>query len=231
MLGLHYKIHVLSLGFICSCVGPVIDVRIKANKYSLEKCVTTYLKVSLSSTLRLSVYDSLLVIRPSCTFRDGSLLKNCLVDLASYLRNLPFNEGYLLSVIHLVCLKYNLTYDTELTRLKDSSDIILGFASLFLLVKTYSNCLLSEISQICYSGVLRAISLGPTEGINIFSCKVLFGMQPLIVPVGRVILGRILNVIGSSIDPYIQVTLSSQFSRYHLVCESHYVACQKATPL
>jgi hypothetical protein len=52
-------------------------------------------------------------------------------------------------------------------------------------------------------------------------------MQPLIVPVGRVVLGRILNVVGSSIDPYVQITVASQFSRYHLVCESSCEAYQK----
>jgi len=36
--------------------------------------------------------------------------------------------------------------------------------------------------------------------------------QPVIVPVGRIALGRIFNVVGSIIDRYIDLSLSSQFN-------------------
>jgi F0F1-type ATP synthase beta subunit len=38
------------------------------------------------------------------------------------------------------------------------------------------------------------------------------GLQPVIVPVGRIALGRIFNVVGSVIDRYIELSLSSQFN-------------------
>jgi F0F1-type ATP synthase beta subunit len=36
--------------------------------------------------------------------------------------------------------------------------------------------------------------------------------QGLIVPVGRIALGRIFNVVGSIIDAYMELSLSSQFN-------------------
>ena len=40
----------------------------------------------------------------------------------------------------------------------------------------------------------------------------LFSLQAVIVPVGRIALGRILNVVGSIIDPHSQVCHSCQFN-------------------
>ena len=64
---------------------------------------------------------------------------------------------------------------------------------------------------------MRTIALGSTDGFSCFSCTFSLSFQPVIVPVGRIALGRILNVVGSSIDPYIHPSLSSQFGPYHLI--------------
>ena len=44
-------------------------------------------------------------------------------------------------------------------------DTVLGFTSLYLLVKFYNNSLVAEVSQQMYGGILRCISLGQMEGI------------------------------------------------------------------
>mmetsp|Transcript_107822 Transcript_107822/g.303812 ORF Transcript_107822/g.303812 Transcript_107822/m.303812 type:complete len:600 (+) Transcript_107822:291-2090(+) len=105
----------------------------------------------------------------------------------------------------------------------NARDVVLGFAALFLLVKSYANCLVAELSQLWQGGVMRAIALGSTDGLSCFSCTFLLTFQPVIVPVGRITLGRILNVVGSSIDPYIHLSLSSQFGPYHLVSAELFV--------
>jgi len=91
-------------------------------------------------------------------------------------------------------------------------DIILGFASVFLLTKAYSNFLAAELSQLCYKGVLRTIALGSTDGLCTWKVGLLMGFQPVIVPVGRITLGRIFSVLGSIIDPYMELPLSSEFT-------------------
>jgi hypothetical protein len=94
----------------------------------------------------------------------------------------------------------------------NTRDIVFGFASVFLFVKSYANFLVAELSQLCYGGVLRAIALGSTDGLCTWRCTFLMGLQPVIVPVGRIALGRIFNVVGSVIDRYMELALSCQFT-------------------
>jgi F-type H+-transporting ATPase subunit beta len=92
-----------------------------------------------------------------------------------------------------------------------SGSIVLGFISSFLFLKPYANNLVSEISQLCYGGILRSISLSTTDGLSTFECYTIFVWQPIIVPVGKLSLGRILNVVGSSIDSFTEINLSCMF--------------------
>jgi F-type H+-transporting ATPase subunit beta len=75
-------------------------------------------------------------------------------------------------------------------------------AAVLILVKTYSNWVVLEVNQICYGGILRSISLGFTEGISSWKVEVFCNYQPVVVPVGRSTLGRLFNVLGSTIDEY-----------------------------
>jgi F-type H+-transporting ATPase subunit beta len=169
-----------------------------------------------------SVYDALLVIRPSCNFRDGRLVTNCMTNFGQYLVELAFNDGYLFGLLHLIVADYRSAYKTfykhmwrevcDMNSTCFGSDVILGFSAVFLFIKSYGNCLVAEISQLCYGGVLRAIALASTDGLCTFSCAFIMSLQPVIVPVGRIALGRIFNVVGSAIDPYIDLCLASQFS-------------------
>ena len=116
-----------------------------------------------------SVYDALLIIRPSCHFRDGRVIKNYTANFRQYFIELPFNDGYLTALTHLLPASYsstlhtfytsmckdNATTSTTLTTSGSQRDIILGFAAVFLFIKSYANCLPAELSQLCYKGVLR----------------------------------------------------------------------------
>merc|ERR1712050_599014 len=85
------------------------------------------------------------------------------------------------------------------------SQVIRGLASTLILVKTYSNWVVLEVNQICYGGILRTIALGFTEGISSWKVGVFCNFQPLVVPVGRSTLGRLFNVLGSTIDSYLEL--------------------------
>merc|ERR1711920_690954 len=160
----------------------------------------------------------LLVIRPSCNFRDGTVVKNCMANFGQYFVELPFNDSYLFGLVHLIPADYKSTlrsfYSSMCREVCDMNtrDIVLGFASVFLFVKSYANFLVAELSQLCYGGVLRAIALGSTDALCTWRCTFLMGLEPVIVPVGRIALGRIFNVVGSVVDPYIELSLSSQFN-------------------
>jgi len=83
--------------------------------------------------------------------------------------------------------------------------LILSSASLFVLAKSYESLLVAEISQLCYGGIARLISFGSTDGICVASCFLIITRQPVVIPAGRLVLGRMLNVVGGGMDPYIDV--------------------------
>jgi hypothetical protein len=209
-------------GCVCSCVGPIIDVQMKCKLFYKEKFMIIQIRpVSLvqRDVFLPSVYDALLVIRPSCNFRDGRVIQNIQnANFRQYFIELPFNDGYLFALIHLIPANYRSTlhsfYHIQLQEVCDinTKDIILGFAPVFLFIKSYASWLVAELSQLCYKGVLRTIALGSTDGLCTWRVPFVLGFQPVIVPVGRIALGRIFNVVGSIIDRYMELSLSSQFN-------------------
>lgn len=168
--------------------------------------------LSMLNVLLPSVYDALLVIRPSCNFRDGRVIINYTANFRQYFIELPFNDGYLFGLMHLIPLNYRSTMRC-LCQIVVWDDIILGFAGVFFLIKSYASCLVGELSQLCYTGVNRTIALGSTDALCTWRCLSLIALQPVIVPVGRIALGRILNVVGSIIDPYMELCYSCQFNK------------------
>ena len=68
-----------------------------------------------------------------------------------------------------------------------------------LIVEYQKQNLVLEVQQHLGDNVVRAISLGPTDGIK-RNTKVTNTNQPISVPVGIETLGRILNVLGDPID-------------------------------
>ena len=156
-----------------------------------------------------SVYDALLLTRPTCDFRDGRLITSS--NFTQYLIELAFNDSYLFAMMHLIPADYTETLDC-LSRSIAKHDVILPLAALFLLIKPYASIPTLEISQLCYKALLRTIAFSTTQCISTWRCLTLFSLQSIIVPVGRIALGRILNVVGSIIDPHSQVCHSCQFN-------------------
>jgi F-type H+-transporting ATPase subunit beta len=178
-----------------------------------------------------SVYDATLLVRPSCNFRDSRVIKNCIANQAQYYNQLPFNDSYLSALTHLCCANYTSRYHGRLyislyLELADINErgMMLGFASVFWIIKSYITSLVAEVSQLCYKGLFRRIALGSTHGLSTFSCPFLLSLSPLIVPVGRIALGRILNVLGSSIDSYMELSMSTEFFSHHIISSQVYDA-------
>jgi hypothetical protein len=70
-----------------------------------------------------------------------------------------------------------------------------------------------EVSQLCYGGILRCIAFGNTNGLSTVKSLVLPTYSPVIVPSGTIVLGRVFNVLGSTLDGLIKLhMLSSQFA-------------------
>ena len=207
-------------GCVGSCVGPVIDVQMKSKLFYKEKFMIIQIR-PLCNLVRdvflPSVYDSFALIRPSCNFRDGRLIKNYTANFRHYFIELPFNDGYLFALIHLINVEHSFYFYKSMFKEVchiNRRDIILGFAPVFLFLKTYATSLVAELSQLCYKGLCRAVAFVTTDGLCTCVCTFLNGLQPVIVPVGRITLGRIFNVVGSIIDPYLDLSLASQFNTH-----------------
>jgi F-type H+-transporting ATPase subunit beta len=167
-------------------------------------------------TLTACIYDAYMVIRRTCDYRDSTLTKNHLVAYITYLLHLPFHSCPYLSCLSLVPAAITSLSHTSLHPFAHSHTLSslhrawrLGLASLFMILKSYSNVCGGELGHLCPSGILRGISLSPTTCLSTWRCHCLFTTTPLLVQVGLVTLGRLFNVVGTVIDPYLELVSSS----------------------
>ena len=157
------------------------------------------------------------ISRKSAIFSDSSVvdvMKNS-EKLMDYLDAIAINDSLLMAL----CEGFDVTNE----RFSNNSQLILSendeligsnntlmtsLAALYSVVNDMSTILVSEISQICYKGILRLIALGSSTGISAVGHKVQAIYQPILAPVGRVTLGRLFNVTGSTNDGLMQLSLN-----------------------
>merc|ERR1712203_630918 len=179
-------------------MGPVVDISLTEMYISKNRSLESSLRIGVVD--QPCVYDSILLLRPTCTFREGISLKN--IESESLLLGL----SNLNSVDYSAKKAVKLNIEKEVKQTKHSvSRVNYGLAAALILVKAYSNWLVLEVNQICYGGILRTIALVFTEGISSWKVGVFCNFQPLVVPVGRSTLGRLFNVLGSTIDSYLEL--------------------------
>merc|ERR1739838_839206 len=84
-----YHISHSSQGFVSSCVGPVVDVCLQSPSGEGPLALgTSALSSSLAMDYSPCVYDSILLIRPACSFREGLSLNNIPSSNSSYYERL-----------------------------------------------------------------------------------------------------------------------------------------------
>ena len=114
--------------------------------------MSSLLELGYKDVFLPSVYDTLLLTRPLCDFRDGRLITSS--NSTQYLIELAFNDSYLFAMMHLIPADYTERLDC-LSRSIGQHDVILPLAALFLLIKSYASIPTLEISQLCYKALLR----------------------------------------------------------------------------
>jgi F-type H+-transporting ATPase subunit beta len=150
-------------------------------------------------------------------------------ELQAFTNTIPFYESLSWALLSLSgCLRptskpniiEEILADLEGRSADESREVLLVFATLFDVYKSYQNSIVVEISAILPGGILRCISLGQTEGFNSYNTVGLINYQPIVYPVGRNVLGRLFNVTGSCIDLYNEVTVDMPFVRCVSIEES-----------
>ena len=183
---------------MCACIGPVLDVQLQTHVLVPQATLLDQLQAVLFSKDQShyifvpSVYGSLLIIRPSINFRDGTTAPNFLFGHSLYLAQLPFNDSLMLSLANTLPAPHDSSISSPYLGLGISElcsmaieDYLLGFTAVFMLSKSYSNFLVCEISQLCFGGVLRSIALSTTDGLSTWKVPFLNLYQPITVPVGK----------------------------------------------
>merc|ERR1711933_674303 len=190
-------------------------------KHGIYQLQELWVSLGLSSNMGLPcIYDSIILIRPECSFREGIMGTNKLIARRRFFDVLNKEESLVLGIMACSKLAYSKLKTSELSRIADEilansyGGAALGLASTLILIKSYENGLLVEVNQICYGGILRTIALGFTEGISSWKVESLCTLQPLVVPVGRSTLGRLFNVLGATIDAYVGMDELPIYSDY-----------------
>ena len=201
-----------------SLVGPV--VKINSTSISSKLSIFDLPMLNRVRSLNLCILDILIISRTGIHFRTGTVLANYGSLTSSTLAELPYQETLSLALstvldVHL-SLKLLKSYLSLLSlerscTTKVSYTIVQGFGSLYFSTHAYVNWLVAEISNLGSSGNIGAISLGTTEALSTWGVSLLTTYSQLTVLVGNITLGRIFNVLGSTVDAYLEPTISCCF--------------------
>merc|ERR1711972_862017 len=211
----------LGQGFVSSCVGPVVDISISTQKHEIYQLQALWVSLGISKNLGLPcIYDSLLLIRPECSFREGIRIQNKLTSKRRFYEEINKEESLVQGIMACDKLMYTKLKTGERQGIKNEilansqGETAIGLASALILVKAYANWLLVEVNQICYGGIVRTIVLGFTEGISSWKVEAFCTFRPLVVPINRSTLGRLFNVLGATIDTYSGLDELQQYADY-----------------
>jgi len=194
------------------CVGPVIDIQARSGLFVSAVQVSCNVKYLDKNIYCVSIYDGLLVVRPSVFLREGHLMLNPIMSSVPYLCKMEEYASCHNSVIFLNPFSDNVCpcMKVDISAIKICNRV-LGYEDVITVSKQYFNWLLAEISQLCQEGKLRLIALGFTNGLDSVYSPMLFILQPIVVPTGLITLGRLFNVVGSICDGYVEINLATSF--------------------
>ena len=137
---------------------------------------------------RVELLDSVLILNPQPFQRDGllsKLPKTPLKQLISIYTGIHIN----VTNMHRHSIPKILRPDLALYRINIM----------------YNASLVSEVSQLSSTGVLRTICLSDTGGLTAIYPLVLPIASPMVIPIGQSVLGRLFNVTASSMDGYLEL--------------------------
>lgn len=232
-------------GLVTCCIGPVVDIVLNKNEQRVARLVISCLPFEENhpckkEKLLPSIYDAVIIFRPSIIPRNAVTVKNPLNKVIDFYAFIPSYTSLFISITSLIPLEYSTAYSKcsqnnflktanifkafteELFDIKANTvspslavgNVIVGFTTLYKLLRAYSNILIVEVCQQSYGGGLRSIALAGTDGLSTWNCKAVCTYNPVVVPVSRSTLGRLFNVSGSTVDSYNDLYHSATFCTF-----------------
>ena len=117
-------------GYAASCLGPVVDIQLLSDVYREDRSVHSRVRERVfyseitgqkatyvgRDILYPTVYDSITIVRPSISFREGITVANCMTHFHAFILDIPYHEAYLLAATHLILIVYgsNLQIQTDM---------------------------------------------------------------------------------------------------------------------
>jgi hypothetical protein len=106
--------------YATSCLGPVVDIQLSSDVYREDRSVYSRIREGISHSGRTeqkatyigrdilypTVYDSITIVRPSVSFREGITMANCMTRFHTFILDIPYHEDYLLAATHLIPAAY-----------------------------------------------------------------------------------------------------------------------------
>ena len=163
------------------------------------------------------VYDSVQVIKFSVNFKLGlTLVEIYVYSVLEFFVSLFVSDSVFIVLIELISLvipklDFYFSYFRLDLNFTFENRISIDLSSIFSFTKCYENQSFIEITQVCFYKIFKSISLGCTEGLSVQKVKVLLSYQPIVILVGRSVLGRLFNVLGSCVDLFIEFSISICF--------------------
>jgi len=206
-------------GLVFASVGPIVDIRLVTNiNWIAFQVLTLSQCVWQGSMNTASLFDSVYIIKPYCTFREALSINNLFCVKGTWLSMISGHYTLVNSGLIVTCKPHIL--DKE--RFMESSTwafvatepcFLLSCVSIISIIKTAANVLFTEINLLEPFGLFRSVALSWTEGLNTWASFLWLNFQAMVVPVGSSSLGRIINVVGSAIDPFLEWAVFCEFSK------------------
>merc|ERR1712084_132514 len=99
--------------------GPVVDIRLSTQKHEIYQLQSLWVSMGISKNLGLPcIYDSLILIRPECSFREGIMIQNKLVSKRKFYEELNKEESLLHGIMAGTNQKYAEFKESVLTNIK-----------------------------------------------------------------------------------------------------------------
>jgi len=212
---------------VFASVGPIIDIRLVSSINWLSSQVRR-LTLPAGSAGQFCVlntaclFDSLYILKPCCVFREALSVANVL--------NSPCqgHGGWLLRATgHYTFFSSWLFMSgmpsDDLISLRSFMDPLghaitytcfrMACVAIMSMVKSATNIVFAEVALLEPFGLFRTVALAWTEGLNTWASYAWLNFCAVVVPVGISTLGRLINVVGSAIDSFLDWDVFGEFGR------------------
>lgn len=205
----------MSHALVFASVGPIIDIRLVSS--------INWLSTQARRLTTHSLEPAAVPLGTACLFGSPCILKPCCISRKALGAPAPLQNSSAVSAWLLRATGHCAFFSSwlsvsgacsanaiSLRSLLDPLGHAIAFAcfraacvAAMSMVKSATNSVFAEVALLEPVGLFRTVALAWTEGLNTWASHAWLDFQAVVVPVGVSTLGRLINVVGSAIDPFL----------------------------